>query len=294
MPIVVGIDFFPCSKSALAQAARLASFQGSSLYVFHAVERLVTENLADTQPGSSEKLRRGVIDDAKRRLHQALSELGIQGPENTQVEVAIGSPVRELLRVTQAVSAELLVLGISGSFGSGPTFGATVGKCMKKASTSVFAVREQHTGPFRQVVVCVDFSESSKTAVKYGVQIAKLYGSQLYLLHVFCGPWNRLHYRAPTPEANPDFKKQYLDALQGRLEALLTPFKGELGGSSPQCELYEGDSGPGGIIEFAKTKAADLVILGEGKRNLRSLIFGSTSENIVRAVPCSLLLAKPR
>lgn len=293
MPIIVGVDFSPCSKSALAQAAQLANATRATLHVFHAVEPLVVTNLADTLPESVEELRQRVVKDSKKALVDAMGQVGDMRPEQVEMEVTVGSPVQEVLRKAQAVSADLLVLGMFGAFGAGLMAGATVRKCIKKATTSILVVRESHAVPFRAVVVCVDFCDSSRAALEYGVRIAALYRSQLYLLHVFRGPWHRLHYRAPTREANPDFEKQYLAALQARLEALLEPFTDELKDLSPQCELYDCQDCYRGIVDFSLKTGADLVVVGFGKTNLYSLIFGSIAERIVQDIPCSILVARP-
>jgi nucleotide-binding universal stress UspA family protein len=292
MPIVVGVDFSSCSKSALVQAVQLANATRATLHVFHAVEPLVVTNLADTLPESVEELRQRVVKDSKKALVEAMGQVGDMRPEQVEMEVTVGSPVQEVLRKAQAVSADLLVLGMFGAFGAGRMVGATVGKCIKKATTSILVVRESHAVPFRAVVVCVDFSDSSRAALEYGVRIAALYRSQLYLLHVFRGPWHRLHYRAPTREANPDFEKQYLTALQARLEALLEPFTDELKGLSPQCELYDSQDCYRGIVDFSLKTGADLVVVGSRKTNLYSLIFGSIAERVVQDIPCSILVAR--
>lgn len=293
MPIVVGVDFFPCSKSALAQAARLANTTHVPLHIFHAVEPLVVTNLANTLPDSVEELRGRVVSDSKKALAETMDQAGDPRPEQVELDVTTGPPAQEILRKAQAVSADLLVLGMSGSFGAGRRLGATVGKCIKKTATSTLVVHESHAAPFRTVVVCVDFSEPSRAALEYGVKIAALHRSQLFLLHVYRGPWRRLHYRAPTPEANPDFKKQYLDALQARLEGLLEPFADDLQGLSPQCELCDSQDAFRSIVDFSWRKGADLVIVGSEKSTLYSLIFGSIAERVVQELPCSILVAQP-
>ena len=293
MPVVVGVDFFSCSKSALAQAARLSSSTHAALHVFHVVEPLVVTNLADNLPNSVEELRQRVVEDSKMALAEAMNQVGDPRPEQVEFDVTIGSPAQEILRKAQSVSADLLVLGMSGSFGTGHRLGATVEKVVKKAIISTLVVHESHEVPFRTVIVCVDFSASSRAALEYAVRIAALYRSHLCLLYVFRGPWHRLHYRAPTREANPDFKKQYLAALQARLDALLEPFADDLKGLSPQCELYECQDYYRGILDFSCKKSADLVVVGPGKTTLYSLLFGSFVERVVQELPCSILVARP-
>jgi nucleotide-binding universal stress UspA family protein len=292
--IVVGADFSSGSRSAVAQAAQLANATRATLYALHVIDPLVVTNLADEVHGSGEELRLQVIEDARKALAEDMDLVGDLRPEKVEMEVVVGSPVQEILRKTKAVSADLLVLGMSEATRAGQRVGAAVEECIKKAATNTLVVHESHAVPFRVVVVCIDFSNSSRAALQYGVRIAAIFRSQLYLLHVFRGPWHRLHYRAPTPEANPDFKKQYLAALQARLEALLEPFADELVDLSPQCELLDDQDYYRGIFDFSMTKAADLVVVGAGRANLCSLVFGSIAARAVQDFPCSILVARAK
>ncbi len=50
----------------------------------------------------------------------------------------------------------------------------------------------------------------------------------------------------------------------------------------------------GGIIEFTRQVAADLVVLGtRGRTKLRDMLLGSTADRVVREAPCSILTVKP-
>jgi hypothetical protein len=106
-----------------------------------------------------------------------------------------------------------------------------------------------------------------------------------------CGvPWRRLHYRAPTPEASPDFQKQHTDALQGRLEEFVNHHEG----FNLRCVLFPWSSYGQGIGQYAKEIKADLVILGRrGHTSLRYIVMGSTADRLLRALSCSVLTVLP-
>jgi len=291
--ILVAVDFFPCSKSAVAQAAWLAHATDATLHVFHAIDPLVVTNLANTMPIPVEELGKQVADDAKKSLDEIVGQIPVVRPEKVEIQTVVGSPVEEILKKAQAVSANFLILGMYGGFGSGRGAGSVAAKCMQKATTNVVLVHESQRTPFRTVVVCVDFSESSRAAVAHGVRIAAIARSQLHLLHVFNGPWHRLHYRAPTREANPDFQQQYLSALQTRMKALLEPFASELDALEIHCEIRDHMNDRRGIVEYATKTGADLLILGStGRMPLYSLLVGNTAAGLLRKVPRSMLIVR--
>jgi len=104
------------------------------------------------------------------------------------------------------------------------------------------------------------------------------------------GPWHKLHYRAPTPEAAPEFRRQYLNRLQGLLDAFVDAKSADLDGLECRTHLHEHQSYGRGIIDFATTHEADLIVLGTlGTSNLRSMLLGSTAERVLRETPCSVL-----
>ena len=107
---------------------------------------------------------------------------------------------------------------------------------------------------------------------------------------MFDPPWRRLHYRVATPEATPDFQKQYTAALQGRLEEFVDQHEG----FNLRCVLFPWSSYGQGIAQYAQEVRADLVILGtRGQTTLRYLLLGSTAERLLRELPCSVLTIPP-
>jgi len=107
---------------------------------------------------------------------------------------------------------------------------------------------------------------------------------------VFDPRWRRVHYRALTPEASPDFQKQYTDALQGRLGGFVDQHKG----SNLRSVVFPWSSYGQGIAQYAKEVKADLVILGtRGHTSLRYVLLGSTAERLLRELPCSVLTVRP-
>jgi len=115
--------------------------------------------------------------------------------------------------------------------------------------------------------------------------------SQVHFLHVFDGPWKRLHYRAETPEASPDFQHRYRTLLEQRLKE----FVGDPAGVDPCFTVFDAGSYVSGIAEYARQVKADLVVLGtKGRTNLKYMLLGLTVERLLREISCSVLTVKPR
>ena len=290
--LVVGVDFTPCSASALKQAIRIAQRNQATLQVVHVIETLVVVDLEEALSPYQADVRAGLVRDAGKAWTEFTGNLS--EASGLELEVEIDHPVVAILRRVQERSADLLVLGTHGTSPPDRGAGTLATACVRQARTSVLLVREPHAGPFTSVVACVDFSATSRQALEHAVRVATQDGAALHVLHVFHAPWHRLHYGAPTPQASPDYQKQYRDALRRRLEAFYEPFHDELARLEVRYALFDFPGHGRGITEFARQVGADLVVLGtRGRTNLRALLLGSTAERVVRDAPCSILTVKP-
>lgn len=291
--IIAGIDFSPGSAAALAQAIRIAKAEGVALALLHTLPRLVVTDLADALGRDAPELEVELIADARRQLQEML-------PPDIDaalvaIEVVVGTPVKEMIEAVRRRRPDLLVLGVTGASGAGGGAGTFATRCIRRASSNVLLVHEGRAGAFRTIVVGVDFSGTSKRALAEAIAFARRDGSELHVLHVYDGPWHRLHYRAPTREASPAFQRQYMQRLQRLLDAFVEPFASELEGITCLARLHEHPSHGCGIIEYAETRGADLIVVGTlGATNVRSMLLGSTAERVLRETMCSVLTIRAR
>jgi nucleotide-binding universal stress UspA family protein len=286
--ILVAVDLSPCSRSALAQAARLAGRSGATLHVLHVVETRVVEDLEEMLPHRS-GTREGIVADASKAL-----EKFVAGAE-ASLEVVVGSPLDAILEKTRAVAADLLVIGAYGMIGAGRGAGSLALQLARKSPVNVLLVDARHTSAFESALVGIDFSEHSLRALDEALLVARLERCPLHAVHVFAAPWYRLHYRAPTPQASPDYQHQFHAALQGRLDAVVSERKKAAGKVEVTAALVEHTSYAQGILDYARQRGIDLVVVGTlGKSNLRYALVGSTAERVVRDSPCSVLAVPPK
>jgi len=200
--ILVCVDFSESSKTALAQAGRIARWNGAALHVVHVILPRVVEDLAAVRGVSREEMAASLtsaVDEDLRKL-----EAGVESvPPDTQHHVRIGAGFEEIRAVAREVNADLAVMGVVGADESTAGAGSLATKCVRKLPTRVLLVHSEHRSAFERVVACVDFSETSKQAIEQAVRVAKSDRAALYVLHVFKGPWHVLHYRAAMPESSP-------------------------------------------------------------------------------------------
>jgi nucleotide-binding universal stress UspA family protein len=283
--ILAAVDLSSCSRAALGQAVRLAGKSGAALHVLHVVESRVVEDLEEVMPKGS-GARETIVADAKRALEK------FAGGAKAHCEVVVGAPLDAIFAKARATSANLLVMGAYGTTGAGRGAGSLALQVARKSPTNVLLVDGTHTAAFDSALVGIDFSDHSLRALDEGIRVARLEGCPLHAVHVFAPP--PLHYRAPTPQASPDYQRQFHAALQRRLDAIVDERRKAAGKIEVTAALVEHTSYAQGLLDYARRKGIDLVVVGTlGKTNLRYALLGSTAERVVRDSPCSVLAIPP-
>lgn len=290
--IVVGIDFTPGSAAALREALRISRWNRAAVRALHVIDTLVATELEEAMSAFQENVREGLIADVKEAW-TAFSAT-VEDASTVPIDVRIDNRIRGILAVARDAKADLLVLGAYGTREPEVGLGTVATSCVRHAMSRVLLVRDTQCGPFKTVVACVDFSPTSLLALDQAARVAAQDAATLHVLHVFHAPWHQLHYRAPTPEADPHFQKQYRDGLVRRLHAFADELGREIEYLKPTFAMFDWQGHRSGIVEYANSVGADLIVLGtRGRTNLRDVLLGSTAEKALRDSKCSVLAVMP-
>jgi len=290
--ILVGVDFTPCSAAALRQAMRLAAASNADLRVVHVVDTQIALEMEGALTQMQSGIRDGLIADARR----AWREFALQVPEasNLTIEVSVEHRVFGLIRRAYEAAADLLVIGAFGNRRPDVGVGTVATACVRHASCDVLLVRDTHQGGYSTIVAPVDFSETSRRALERAAQIAQQDHAKLHVVHVFGPPWDRYHYRAPTPHADPQFMERCKRLLSQRVCEFVKPIQDASPNLSVTCELSHAGRHRSGIVEYADRVRADLICLGtRGQSNIRDILLGSTAEKALLHSQCSILAVRP-
>jgi len=134
----------------------------------------------------------------------------------------------------------------------------------------------------KNILVPTDFGEPAEAALRYGRTLAEAFGADLHLLHVVETSLMQARFADPaTLEAAA--RQQLRDRATGdgrcRAHAIVKKF----------------DSPSGAIVEYAKSAAIDLIVMGtHGRRGAAHVLMGSVAELIVRTAPCPVLVVRPQ
>lgn len=297
--IVVGLDFTPASRAALRQAARMAAWNEAALHAVHVVESSWIDDLAGVLGLDRDRFAREV----EERGRKAAEDVAAQGElaVGARVDVAVGSTVDMLLRSVKTHAADLLVLGVRSPVSEGRGPGPVASACLRRTRTKVLLAREDHTGPYKTIVACTDFSDTSFRAIQMAVRVAQQDKAALRVLHVAIPPRLDMAYAGHPlgmwpgqPLKVMEMWNTYRAALDPRLAKFVEPLRHEMVALNVTLDIAEHDHYGRGIAAYAKEHTADLLVLGtQGKTNLRYALLGSTAERVLGELPCSALTVKP-
>ncbi|HEY8550099.1 MAG TPA: universal stress protein [Vicinamibacterales bacterium] len=143
-----------------------------------------------------------------------------------------------------------------------------------------------------QILVAVDFSDTSGDAVRYAKELGRPYDSRIHLLHVVPDPL-RQPWAVEAPGLDyPALAQQWRDEADAGLEALRQET-----GLAPERTVLAVASGAAhtAIIEYAKDHNIDLIVMGtHGHGPVVHLLLGSVAEKVVRQATCPVLVVPHR
>lgn len=137
--ILAALDFSDSGLQAVNQARELAEKYQASLSIAHVVEYLppIDTGLGLGSPYEFD-LTEQMIALSRKRLHELAHSWGI--PEE-RCHIEVGSPKAEIVRLSEEIEADLIVVGSHGRHGLGLLLGSTATGVLHHARCDVLAVR---------------------------------------------------------------------------------------------------------------------------------------------------------
>ena len=276
--IVVGIDFSDSSWVSAGHAARIARWSGAALTAVHVVETGGRPGPAVTLTPLQQEIRASQRDEVRRRWSSVAR--GAANADELPLEVCFGSRLGSLYQSVADRGADLLVLGAVGHTRPNVGLGTVASGCIRSVPADVLVVRDDFHGPFRTVVVGVDFSETSRRALEAGAMLAANEAAILRVVFV-------------VPDSDAAAIQASQDAAE-ELELFTREVTDAWAGLDVRCDVYAHTGHRSGILEFATVVNGDIVVVGtRGRTNLRDVVLGSTAEKVLRDSLIAVWACKP-
>ncbi|HLA79729.1 MAG TPA: universal stress protein [Vicinamibacteria bacterium] len=286
--ILCPCDFSVFSERARDHAIGLAQWYEAELSILHVVPHAagVWAYPPSVTPSTLEPVPRDQVQAELGRFAEPATRAGI--PSATVI--ADGNPAAKIVEQARAGAADLLVLGSHGRSGLERwAVGSVAEKVLRRASCPVMVCGpgERPTPPphalFKRILCALDFWESSSRALTYALSLAQEANAQLTLLHVI--------EDIPEDQHRHPGLREYRNLMEAELRARLSrAVPEEVRNWCQPIEMVTEGKAYKQILQIAEEQAADLIVMGvQGRSVLDLLVFGSTTNQVVRRATCPVL-----
>jgi nucleotide-binding universal stress UspA family protein len=293
--ILCPVDFSRFSHHALEQSVALAREFGAEITALHVFG---LAPVMDVVPAGARMAMEPIrmTPSQRRALASEVRDFTCEveaGGVGIKIVVADGDPVATIVEHAATWPADLIVMGTHGRTGFDRLLlGSVAENVLPKARCPVLTVPRRVVSPthgliFGRILCAVDFSPASLRALGYAATLAAADGPGIDVLNVVeisaegRGPRDGVMLDAP------DFRT---NVTRMALQRLAAAIPGAVRARCPIREVITLGKAYKEILRIAAEQGSELVVLGvHGRTVADRLIFGSTTQHVVRQAACPVL-----
>lgn len=285
--IGVATDFSEGAALAVQRAIRLAREHGLPVRVVHVLAQDWLTTL-QTWLGDA-ALPERIEADTEAALQAVAATVAAESGQPAPAVLERGHPVRTLAEWAERHALRWLVLGAHGRGAwQRLLLGTTAERLLRKLTRPMLVVRQPTHGPYRRVLLPVDFSPWSAPTLALVEALAPQ--AEVELMHVYTVPFEeKLRFAGVEDDVIARLRERVRADAHSRLLALA-----QQRGWSPsryRIRLHEGDAAPG-IVGQAQHLDCDLIAIGKhGQGAAEELLLGSVTKHVVAEAGCDVLVS---
>ncbi len=268
--ILVPLDFSEQSLIALGQSINFARITKASLTLIHVIENHF--HLPFVKP----KVDKSIEKNIKKELEKLSSETYLKHRVKTDFVVTRGRVYEEILKQAKKIKTSLIIMGTNGTVGIKRFIGSNALRVIREASCPVITIKgKRHRPGCKNILLPFDVSKETKEKVVKAIELAKLYGSHIYLMSVMA--------------TNDEF-------IVNKLKRQMLQVQDFVSDHNVSCshEFVTGDDVAEEIVKYAKKVKADLIVLMTQKEMGWTDMFLSTeAQQVLNATDVPVLSIRP-
>ncbi len=296
--IVFPTDFSTTAARALDHALVLAHQFSSELILLH------VETMYESDPYNPKKefpelnsLFSFIRTQAAERYSDSTLPI-LSGAIPMREEIARGTSVSdEIIAFVKESRADMIIMGTNGKKGLQHfLLGSTTENTVKKAPVPVLTIGHGgdmivlNGGCYKRVLIPIDYSVASLNAIRFGIEIAKKFASEILFLHVFEDVLS--HQSLVSGETSPI----QLDPPSGErsLKAFLNFVGNELEDVKDNYDfILRNGRADQVILDVTREMQCDLVAIGyQGQSAIERWLMGKTAEKVIRKSTAPVVILK--
>lgn len=269
--IIVCLDHTDMDQGLIENACTISKIAGGTQITF--INVIKDFNLPESVLKEFPDLLDKALSERKQEI-KGLIKKHFKCDVPTKIKVCQGGEEKEILKAANEIKSDLIVLG------------------RKKVSDSVLSTRIARKSPcnlllipqgvelkFDKIFIPVDFSDYSALSLKRTLLLTKDLKSKIYLQNVYTVPSS---YRY-SGKSYKEFAEIMKGHAQKDLEVLIKKAEKQSQELIPVCSLDKNGKIIDLILEEAKKKKVDMVVMGaKGRTTTSALFIGSKSERMIR------------
>ncbi|HEX7103710.1 MAG TPA: universal stress protein [Nitrolancea sp.] len=236
-------------------------------------------------------------------LDPVASRLSEHGLKTKQV-IRVGDPRREILEEAETLDRPVILLASHGRGGlSRVVFGSVASGLLRTASGPILIVRARNASDqptqvaFKKILVPLDGSKLSESALPFAVELAQSAGAHLQLVRVAETFRDEIPQNAPSLFASPSYKSmlERFEVLENETSDYLASVAARLAGESINVatEALSGDPYRK-IIGLSERELPDLIVMAtHGRGGITRWFYGSVADRLLTTTTLPVLLVRP-
>ncbi len=284
--ILFATDFSERCLNAERRIGLMPTHDGSELVLLHVLSGSLMHELKRLLP--SKQISGRLQESATQQLKIQAERLSAIPDLNVSCKLEIGRP-HSVVISEASVNQSLIVIGAHGRHAVRDWFqGSMVERLLSEARQSLLVVKQTAQHSYQRVLVPVDFSSASLSAVKAAMTIAPQ--AEITLLNVFQIPLeNQMRFAGISDAELALYRSSSKEKAGQDMQAFLA----QIGdwAKVPFIKLEYGVA-PEIILAQADDLACDLIVMGRhGKSDLGHFLLGSVTEYVSTQCECDILVA---
>jgi len=276
--MLVATDLTGRSLYALKRAMQLRRETGTAgLTVIHVIE-----------PGFSSRRQEGRHAEALAELQEWKASLVEDDRERVSINVLVGEPFATIVEEEAIHDMDLIVVGRPGKHGLKELFlGTTTERIIRFSEEPVLMVSQRPHGPYKRILVAMDFSEAATRALGCALRVAT--DAEIRIVHAWQTPLSA-EFSSRKMAENKQQKERLRDHLQRAVENARE--RASIASAATPVNIVEGN--PFVVMrEEVGRFNADLLVMGTHSRGrLQTAMVGSLAQEFLIAGPCDVLVAR--
>jgi universal stress protein E len=286
----------PGADKALALAKKL----GASVEFFHAISTPVMLEMAPLEGNSLAEIKREALAMHRKHLDRVVARARRRGIDARATVTWDYPPHEAIVRRARTIAADLIVAECHEGRRLKPWIvHVTDWELLRTSPAPVLLVRDAR--PWRKPVIlaAVDplHAHAKPAAIDTDIvasarSLARAFGGNATVMHAACPPWQA--FALADPALGPVTVAAAYDAQKAAATRAFAKFAAAQRIPTRQRQVLDEDPVTG-IPRLARKLRASVVVMGAVSRSgLQRVFIGNTAERVLPALPCDVLVLKPR